>query len=228
MKKCPKCNRTYADDGFTFCLEDGALLSAPYNIDKKEPISTIESGGPPRTAVLPEKRGEAQLPPTVMSDQPATGISEQTGTMHPRSKATGKIVIGLVAAVIVISGLGFAGFYFAGKSNCPKLEIHCYPSNTTSYCDVAEQSAQSINGFSDQPISAALCSRTVILLQTAPLPRSVGSVSWSASAGRLTTNHSQMTLETAGLAGQTITIKAKVTSASWLCSTTLSTSFVVP
>jgi hypothetical protein len=26
MKKCPKCNRTYADDGFTFCLEDGALF----------------------------------------------------------------------------------------------------------------------------------------------------------------------------------------------------------
>ena len=31
MKKCPQCNRTYADELFAFCLTDGALLSAPYD-----------------------------------------------------------------------------------------------------------------------------------------------------------------------------------------------------
>ena len=31
MKRCPECNRTYADDTITFCLADGALLSAPFD-----------------------------------------------------------------------------------------------------------------------------------------------------------------------------------------------------
>src|SRR5215471_872826 len=30
MKQCPKCSRTYSDGSITFCLEDGALLSAPF------------------------------------------------------------------------------------------------------------------------------------------------------------------------------------------------------
>lgn len=44
MKSCPTCNRTYSDDGFTFCLNDGALLSAPYD--------------PHATLILPSRRTE--------------------------------------------------------------------------------------------------------------------------------------------------------------------------
>lgn len=31
MKRCPQCNRTFWDDTYTFCLEDGSLLSAPFD-----------------------------------------------------------------------------------------------------------------------------------------------------------------------------------------------------
>ena len=31
MKRCPACNRTYADETFSFCLADGTLLSAAYD-----------------------------------------------------------------------------------------------------------------------------------------------------------------------------------------------------
>lgn len=32
MKRCPFCYRTYPDgERFTFCMEDGRLLSPPYN-----------------------------------------------------------------------------------------------------------------------------------------------------------------------------------------------------
>jgi hypothetical protein len=225
MKKCPKCNRTYADDGFTFCLEDGALLSASYEADKEAPTSTLQSSGPPPTLVLPENRSAHHVTPTVLGSGQS---SERSVSQNSRTKTARRIVIGLIAAMVVIFVLGFAGFYFAGKSNCPKLEIHCYPSSATSYCDVAQQTAQTTNGASAQPISAALCSRTLILLQAAPLPKNIGNITWSASAGALSSNHSQMTLNTAGLAGQTVTVTARVTSASWICSTTLSTSFVVP
>jgi hypothetical protein len=40
MKKCPKCSRTYADESFSFCLDDGALLSPSYDPDSTLIIST--------------------------------------------------------------------------------------------------------------------------------------------------------------------------------------------
>lgn len=39
MKSCPACNRTYADETLSFCLEDGSILSAPYDPDKTQLIS---------------------------------------------------------------------------------------------------------------------------------------------------------------------------------------------
>jgi hypothetical protein len=237
MKRCPKCKRTYADDAFTFCLEDGALLSAPYDPEKKEePISTIQSGGPPPTAVLPKKETlEPALPPTAMNVRSQTDtqaaksqVADHSDSLNSRSPTRRKVVITLVAAVIVVAGLGFVSLYLATRSNCPNLVIQCSPANPTTYCDLAEETARSFNGVGDQPISEALTSRSVILLQAPLLPKSITSVSWSASSGRLTTNHSQLLLDATGLAGQTITVNANVRSTAWFCSTTVSTSFVVP
>lgn len=53
IKRCPTCNRTYSDDSISFCLADGALLSAPYEAIKEEP---------PPTEILPA--AEKPLPPT--------------------------------------------------------------------------------------------------------------------------------------------------------------------
>lgn len=41
MKKCPTCNRTFSDDTLSFCLEDGALLSAAYDLDETLVMSEI-------------------------------------------------------------------------------------------------------------------------------------------------------------------------------------------
>jgi uncharacterized protein len=60
MKRCPKCNRTYADDTFSFCLADGALLSAPYN--------------PATTLVLPETASPDPAA-TVSIDEPVVVIN---------------------------------------------------------------------------------------------------------------------------------------------------------
>jgi TonB family protein len=53
IKTCPICNRTYSDETISFCLADGALLSAPR-----------DQSGPP-TEVLP-----ASLAPTQRATQP--------------------------------------------------------------------------------------------------------------------------------------------------------------
>lgn len=236
MKKCPQCNRTYADDGFTFCLEDGALLSAPYDANKSaKPVSTIESPGPPPTAVLPaSETGGQELPPTGMS-KPSPSSERSNPTSHARTESPRRpkslkyIVGGLVTLVVAIGAIGFLGLYVAGTSNCPKLVINCYPSDTSTYCDLAEdKSSHTFKKIDDKPISGALGSRSVILLQAAALPEGITNVSWSASSGTIQTNHSQLTIDTSGLTGKTIEVKAKVTNSSWFCSTTVSTSFVVP
>src|SRR5205814_517531 len=40
MKSCPKCNRTYSDETFAFCLDDGSLLSAPFDPEATQVMAT--------------------------------------------------------------------------------------------------------------------------------------------------------------------------------------------
>ena len=40
MKSCPKCNRTFPDEGQKFCTFDGGLLIAPQTFD---PNATIRA-----------------------------------------------------------------------------------------------------------------------------------------------------------------------------------------
>jgi hypothetical protein len=62
MKRCPTCNRTFADDSTTFCLADGSLLSAPYDPDATQRIpahltntspTEVLTTSPPPIHVLP-------------------------------------------------------------------------------------------------------------------------------------------------------------------------------
>ena len=50
MKSCPTCKRTYADETLTFCLADGALLSAPFDPHATQVLPTP----PPTTLVFGE------------------------------------------------------------------------------------------------------------------------------------------------------------------------------
>jgi Domain of unknown function (DUF4268) len=58
MKRCPQCLRTYWDETLAFCLEDGALLSAPY--------------APAQTLVLPSPPGEKRESAPTLPAVPAT------------------------------------------------------------------------------------------------------------------------------------------------------------
>lgn len=52
MKICPSCNRTFDDETLTYCLDDGSLLSAPYEpgVTQRLPLPRVTS--PAKTEVL--------------------------------------------------------------------------------------------------------------------------------------------------------------------------------
>lgn len=58
MKRCPTCSRTF-EESLTFCLVDGAVLSAPFDYQETE---KSRKNKPSRTEILP---GNVSLSPTV-------------------------------------------------------------------------------------------------------------------------------------------------------------------
>lgn len=67
MKSCPACNRTYSDDSTTFCLVDGAVLSAPYDPNATQPGPTVRVTTPPATEILLDR----DVPSTIRAPIPA-------------------------------------------------------------------------------------------------------------------------------------------------------------
>jgi len=61
MKICPTCNQTFADETLTYCLEDGSLLSAPYEPGMTQRLSPPRITSPAKTEVLPYSQ-HATLP----------------------------------------------------------------------------------------------------------------------------------------------------------------------
>ncbi len=70
MKSCPTCNRTF-EDSFTFCLIDGAVLSAPFDPKATKRIPAARATKAPVTEVLPShmQAQREDLPPTVPSPE---------------------------------------------------------------------------------------------------------------------------------------------------------------
>lgn len=68
MKRCPTCDRTYADDMTTFCLDDGALLSPPF-----DPAQTLALNQPPATEATTEVLSEADI---LAASQPSAETGE--------------------------------------------------------------------------------------------------------------------------------------------------------
>ena len=66
MKSCPTCNRTFEDD-LTYCLVDGAILSASYDPQATQRIPEPRITHQPPTEILLNSNA---LPPTIRSPIP--------------------------------------------------------------------------------------------------------------------------------------------------------------
>ena len=84
MKSCPKCNRTYPDEGQKFCTFDGGLLIAPQTFD---PNATIRATSIDLNAAAAERPTSRDLPDpnaTIIENYPATvALPRNTGPTGP-------------------------------------------------------------------------------------------------------------------------------------------------
>ena len=62
MKSCPKCNRTFPDEGQKFCTYDGGLLVAPQTFDPNVTIRATVVDLPDQPPSLAEKETSRDLP----------------------------------------------------------------------------------------------------------------------------------------------------------------------
>jgi hypothetical protein len=93
MKACPTCNRTYADESLTYCLADGALLSAPYDPEATQRLHLPHTNNSANTEVL------VSAPPTL---QPI----KQT------DRSSLKYIV--LALVVLIAGVGITVWLNSG------------------------------------------------------------------------------------------------------------------
>ncbi len=77
MKTCPKCNRTFPDEGQKFCTFDGGLLIAPQTFD---PNATIRATSIDLNAAASERPTSRDLPAShELPDPNATIIETLSG-----------------------------------------------------------------------------------------------------------------------------------------------------
>jgi len=118
MKSCPICKRTYADDTFSFCLDDGAQLSVFYDPSSTLPVTDTRNTDPPRTEILPPQW--KPMSSTIPAPTPSAYTSK-AGQSQPPQKHSGKhwIVItgtlGLVSIGLVIV-VGYLAWKMTNKS----------------------------------------------------------------------------------------------------------------
>jgi len=118
MKRCPKCEATYADESLNFCLDDGqwlvhddeaatAILSEPPAVAGR--LNRATEGSESKTALV-------QPPATAGGfDQSANLSAHQTG--EPRQQSFDKRLLLAPIALAVIVLAGFAGYRYFGTSS---------------------------------------------------------------------------------------------------------------
>ena len=129
MKRCPTCQRVYADDTLTFCLEDGVLLVGDGNVSgvTADLNATIPASYPShRNSVPTEVLGNADevtrtpSQPTMVQEPRITahevyGAGPKAPAPTPRNTT---LVVGLTAiATLILIALAGVGAWFLFKGD---------------------------------------------------------------------------------------------------------------
>ena len=96
MKSCPKCNRTFPDEGQKFCTFDGGLLIAPQTFDPNATIraTSIDLNAASERPTSRDLPGSRELPDpnaTIIEQYPATvALPHNTGPTGPSTSDMSK------------------------------------------------------------------------------------------------------------------------------------------
>ena len=103
IKTCPTCKRTYSDETISFCLADGALLSAPY--DQSGPPTEVLPASlvPTHAAVQPTAM------PTITAPPPKPPRVTRADSAAPASGAIKRLVLA-AAVIMVLAMLSMVGY----------------------------------------------------------------------------------------------------------------------
>jgi hypothetical protein len=117
MKRCPQCNRTYSDDGLSFCLDDGSPLVSAAAPPSFDPGATVQ---------YPQGRDTSSPQPTIaypgvapsMPPPPPPAAPPQWSPMPPvapQKRSVWPWLLG-IGAVLVFMGIGVVILIFAVAS----------------------------------------------------------------------------------------------------------------
>ncbi len=120
MKRCPTCERTFADDSLRFCLQDGTTLlsvsDAPQSFD---PGATLHNVAPGGSHDLPTEILEPRTAPTVPQSKPAAPtiphlraptLDARESAAQPRSSNRALLagIISIAVLLLALVGIGVA------------------------------------------------------------------------------------------------------------------------
>ncbi|HEX7998656.1 MAG TPA: hypothetical protein VF528_09720 [Pyrinomonadaceae bacterium] len=129
MKRCPTCNRTYTDDGLSFCLDDGALLlnaggptgGGPANFD---PNATLAYPAARDTSGTPNPPFPTNVPPQQVvptpQQQPQPHWSPAPYAPQPAARKKSNPlpwILGIVGVLLVLGIGAIVMLSIAGGSN---------------------------------------------------------------------------------------------------------------
>ncbi len=105
MKICPRCQKTYSDEGLNFCLDDGAVLTQSAVVDRALP-DTVLLNQTPMTNPNQPSGGQSGVPsgwnnPSQFSMQPP-----------PKKSKTWIWVLGILGGLMLLCGGSFVGFVY--------------------------------------------------------------------------------------------------------------------
>jgi hypothetical protein len=114
MKQCPVCNRTYADDSITFCLADGALLSASYDPGATQRIPARLTNPPP-TEVLTAHPPPTEMLPTYLPQ--AQPVRASNNSKYLPAALLLILVVGGITALLLLNRTKPSASSFTSSSN---------------------------------------------------------------------------------------------------------------